>query len=231
MMTPNQKKTFYEIITSNDLNWNEFSEKVDVRSEVEYPRMVHTSTSLYFEFNFDANYQHLDVGGGWTATLAPGENNTPKEFRMRMNSWDQIKDLITIWVGRLKKEIESYNFLNELESFRERFGNLKTSNFLTEEKFSDSDKQFIKDQLSIFKKEVRLQNGTVQEEKINFIDAKINYLIDRLEKNYSKIDWVNIFIGTIFSLIVTEGIEILKEPSVLKHLKFLFQTLVGGIIK
>ncbi|QSE98702.1 hypothetical protein [Fulvivirga lutea] len=228
-ITPKQKKSFQENLTAKNIKWGEFgvvtiSENDDHQ---EYQRLVHNPTELFFGFYHNEIFQSLypDIGG-WYVEYSPGSNNTPIASHPTVKNWEAVMELFDTWSELLKLEIEAYDFLDKLKEFsrsQSEINNLPTD---AEQQFEPSEEIFIKEQLDHFSEKVSKLN--LLPEQLSEINLKLDYLNSRIDKKYPRVDWLNIFVGTIISTLSGVGMENLKDPSVIEHLKILFHTITAG---
>ncbi len=228
-ITPKQKKSFQENLTGKKIKWSEFGEITIPKNDVhqEYQRLVHKPTELFFGFYHNEIFQSLHPNiGGWHVQFTPGENNTPIASRPAIKNWEAVMELFNTWSELLKLEIEAYDFLDKLSEFSITQSEPTTFPVDIEQLFKPSEETFIKEQLQQFGEKISGLN--LLPEQLSELSIKLDYLNSRLDKKYPKVDWLNIFVGTVFSTLSSIGMENMKDPNVIEHLKLLFHTITGG---
>lgn len=218
-ITPNQNKSFRDILVSVDIDWGQFEERIMPRTDyhAEYPRLVHKTTELFFGF------RNNEVSGNWYVEFSPGDNNKTLSSYPITKDWAEVIKLFKAWSELMKREIEAHNFLNQLKKFSENQIGGQGLYDINENKFEKEEEDFIKNQLSEFGQKIEKIDSI--QNQLSEIQKHIEYLNSRLDKKYPKVDWLNIFVGTIVSIITAEGMENLKDPSVVENLKLLFHTI------
>ena len=229
-ITPIQKKTFHKILVANDIDWEQFDEIIIPKTDdhIEYSRLVHKPSELFFGFYhneiFDSLYPNI---GGWYVEFSPGERNVPLSSHPTVKGWEGVIELIKVWADLIKNEIAAFDFLNQLNKYHEaKIINQGVFEINKEDIFQKEEEVFIRNQLSEFNKKIE-KLDIVQTQLIE-IQKRIEYLNSRLDKQYPKVDWINIFVGTLVGSLTTEGIESIKDPNVIEHLKLLFHTVTSG---
>lgn len=220
-ITPIQKKSFHDILVSVGIDWKQFKENIIARTDfhTEYPRLVHKATELFFGF------RNNEISGNWYVEFSPGENNRTLSSYPITRDWDGVIQLFKVWAELMKREIDAYDFLNQLKKFNENQIRSQGLYDINEDKFAKEEEDFIRSQLSEFGQ--RIIKIDLVQNQLSEIQKRIEYLNSRLDKKYPKIDWLNIFVGTIMSTLTAEGMESLKDPSVMDNLKLLFHTVTS----
>lgn len=228
-ITPNQRKSFYKIITDNNILWEDFNE-VEISKkdhQPEYVKLVHLPTGLYFGFYHNALFERLQPHiGAWYVEFTPGEKNTPYFSKATNKDWKTVLNYFKKWVKLLNSELEAHSFLSQLEYFKKT---LNTSSYTLAEygtQFDNFEENYIRQELQELKDKIKELD--LLREDSQKIQLKIDYLTDRLEKKYPKIDWLNIFIGTVVSSLTDGSFELIKEHSFIEHLKLIFNTLTNN---
>ncbi len=227
-MTPSQAKSIYETITENELDWTLFIEDKTSSDENEsnVTRIIHSPTGLYFQFSYSDAYENLDIGP-WGVVHTPGKDFRPKDSHLAfIKSWNQVISFLKSWLKILKQEIIAQAFIDRMLTYKIDLKDFSKQTGVVDELFTEEEKKIIIGQLNTFKDETNKLSFPKHE--IEEINQKIDYLIDRLEKNYSKVDWTNIFVSIILSTMVTEGLEIVKSPLFVDKIKSLFHIITGG---
>ena len=225
-LNPKQKKLFYDIFTLNDISWNDFEE---IQVELEgLPHdginLIHKPTQLFFLFGYNS-LSPTYGSGRWMVSFAPGQNNIPQTTIPSIISWDEVLRNFHIWVKMLKEQIEAHIFMEAVQQYKDSV-NSYTLDFSMEEPFKPNEEAFIKEQLLLIQD--KLKDLDPLKEQVEIINSRITYLINRLDKKFPKVDWLNIFVGTIMSTMATEGIDLAKDPTIMDSIKLLFHTLSGG---
>lgn len=227
-ITPNQKKAFYDILTAKGLDWDEFIENLvpETEDHQEYPRLFHRHSDLFFGFYHNLIFESLHPEiGGWYVEHRPGQNNMPLASFPTVKGWEEVLKLFRQWADLMLVEISSYNFFKDIKEFQEDLKNINLYKTIKrEEPLTSKEEKFIRNQLKIF--EEKLEKTDLIEEHLISLKQKFDYLNQRLDKKYPKIDWLNIFIGTIVSIIAIESIEAYKETGIMENLKELFYTII-----
>lgn len=227
-MTPSQKKRLFEMISSQELDWRQFIEMpIDDNEGKIISKISHSPTGMYFQYTYSAIFENLEVGP-WGIIHTPGKNLKPIDSHLGfIRTWKQVEYIFKDWLSLLKHEIVSQSFITQilsasidLKDFSERNGSIN-------QPFSEAEKVLIKTELESFKLSVSHDLASFGSE-IDEINEKIDYLIDRLEKNFSKVDWTNIFISISLSTMLNEGLQIVKSPEFISLIKTLFHFLTRG---
>jgi hypothetical protein len=227
-MTGSQKKKLFEIISSHELDWTQFAvTSIDGAKDEHISKISHSVTEMYFQFSYNPDYEGK-IMGPWKITHTPGANFKPIESHLSfINSWKEVEKIFIDWLLLLKLELESQSFFNQIISSKLNFNGFFYANYLIDEEFSEPEKTVIKKELENFKLSIGRLHSV--ESDIYEINEKVNYLIDRLDKNFSKVDWTNIFISTIISTMFNEGLQIVKTPEFIYLTKSLFHFLTRGL--
>lgn len=226
-MIPSQKKRICEVISELEFDWLDFStEDIEDKADLIGSKLLHIPTDLYFEFYYNKNFEGLEVGP-WRVYHSPGENYKPRDSHPAFNhTWEHVIKLLKAWLKLLKNEIDSQSFIDKMFAYQISGKENLNNGGLFDQPFSEDDSQIIRMQLNAFKTEmVDIENYGAEIAQIN---QKIDYLIDRLDKKYPKIDWINIFVSTVFQLLVSEGLEIAKSSVFIERVKLLFHLITGG---
>ncbi len=225
-MTPAQKNNIFQVISEKELDWIDFSdENIERKGNSIGSKLIHLRTGFYFEFYFVETHEGMAFGE-WRITHTPGVNYKPKELHIFIISWEKLIEIFQAWLLILKNEIDSQSFLDKMFSYQILFKENMNREGFSDQPFSEEESDTIRLQLDAFKIEVN--NLHVLETEISQINQKIDYLIDRLNKKYPKIDMINIYVSTAFQLLVSEGLEIAKSPIFIERVKLLFHLITGG---
>lgn len=225
-MTPAQKNKIFKVISEKELDWIDFSdENIESKGNSIGSKLIHLRTGFFFEFYFVETHEGMAFGE-WRITHTPGRDYKPKELYLFVTSWEKLIEIFQVWLVLLKNEIDSQSFLDKLFSYQISFKENINRDIFSDQPFSDEESKTIRLQLEAFKIEVN--NLQALDTEISQINQKIDYLIDRLNKKYPKIDMINIYVSTAFQLLVSEGLEIAKSPIFIERVKLLFHLITGG---
>ena len=180
-----QKNQLYDIIGNQDLTQNIFSYLED-----EY--------SVKIKYNKDYEFKIVLNNPKYTYSLvySPGENKL-KEITTA-NYWVEVAASFQQWLEYLKKEIQLPDKWKLLGEYIKSTGIEIPSS--SNEFFSINEYEILKERIEI------LKNDLFQIAELKANHELINIKIDQLlinSKKLNKPDWINLFLGTIFNLIIT----------------------------
>lgn len=225
-MTPAQKNNIFQVISEKELDWIDFSdENIERNGNSIGSKIIHLRTSFYFEFYFVETYEGMAFGE-WRITHTPGVSYKPKELYIFITSWERLIEIFQGWLVILKNEIDSQSLLDKMFSYQVSFKENMDRDGFSDQPFSEEESETIRLQLDAFKIEVN--NLHAFDTEVSQINQKIDYLIDRLNKKYPRIDMINICVSTAFQLLVSEGLEITKSSIFIERVKLLFHMITGG---
>lgn len=226
-MTASQKKKIYEVLSQQELNLTDFSEKkVPIEDGLIASQLYHSPTGLYFQFSYNEMFEGLEAGP-WQVIHTPGGNYRPIASHLGfISTWQHVISLLKDWIYLLKQEIDSQSFIDKMLTHQINLKDFSYQSEAIEEPFTEQEKTVIRAHLNSFIDDIKKLDFSQSE--IKEINQKVDYLIDRLDKNYSKIDWINIFISIILATVTSEGLEIVKSPDFIENIKSLFHLITGG---
>ena len=166
--------------------------------------------------NFYFIFQEMDSGKHY-ATYSPGQE-TMKENHYP-GSWDGQLSYVRIWLGNIDRELKAPDRWGLLEEELKgiNFDDIKYNN----SKFTYQEYDVLKNKIEELKE--KISKLDLVEEQLKEINEKLDHLLN-LAKNMNKIDWKNLFVGTIFSLIMQLSIDKTTGQAIFAHVKNLFAT-------
>ncbi|MBM2817284.1 MAG: hypothetical protein HW421_4046 [Ignavibacteria bacterium] len=186
-----QKNAIFEIIENLGLSPAQFDIKFipSLRRIVPNATKIEYKNSPYF-FLFDTNIsitQHF-------AEFCPGnESFIQKEFP---GKWDYQIGFFNVWLKNLIREISQEDKWQRLQNEIIKIDfDFKADN----NKFSFNEYQVLCGKLDLFLDKMNLLE--IEESDLNLLMQNIEHLKD-IAKDISKIDWKNLFIGSIVSIII-----------------------------
>ena len=218
-LTKQQKNEIFKTIERKGLNPNLFSWEVHQSKFVRiFRRSAYEAASGYepdsavalvlrndeqfFSFTFE-----LDETGVYYSQTVPQISAGPG---IRTGNWAGLIDALEDWLGVIKYELEEPDLWKELP--RGQALTAIPSDYSQNDKFSAEERHLLAEQLSKIQKFIvesnRLEGPTRIQVQQTFI-----YLQQRTETT-SKLDWKNIFVGAIVSLMLEKTVS--NAPEIMK---------------
>ncbi|CAD5254342.1 MULTISPECIES: hypothetical protein [unclassified Imperialibacter] len=226
-LTPKQEKELAEIVLSNSIDWGNFEEVQVANAGKEYSRLIHKPTGLFFEIFHDVLFETVHQNmGGWHVYFTPGNDYSAYSSFELIKGWDNVKIIFKSWIALLQDEIQASEFLDDIQEFAstptEKF-DFSEDVLLNEDEVSQ-----LTTELLLLKQKIESLQGENQM-VVQSLEAKIDYLISRVDKKYPKIDWINLAMGTIVSMFSSEASDFIKShPELFDHIKFFFHLVSNG---
>ncbi|WP_339810615.1 hypothetical protein [uncultured Imperialibacter sp.] len=226
-LAPKQKKELAEIVLSNSIDWNHFDEVQVENAGKEYIRLIHKPTGLFFELFHDVLFERAHQNmGGWHVYFTPGSDYSAYSSIELIKGWDNVKTIFKSWIALLLDEIQANEFLNEIKELAAT--QTDKSDFSETKLLSENEVSRLTAELHSLKQNI----DSLQHENqrvVQSLEKKIDYLINRVDKKYPKIDWVNLAMGTIVSMLSSEAGDFIKShPEIFDQIKIFFHLVSNG---
>jgi hypothetical protein len=169
------------------------SEFVEASSTEPYTQVSFRGTPYYFRFEAPL--------GRPSVVFSPGEDTF--SANIECDTWNTQLTYFTIWLDLLRREISTPDKWADFLAASEKLSWEKTEEGNTQ--FSYDEVQTIERAASTAKQQLR-QLGLVPEQ-LRIIESKLDYISDRA-KSFGRIDWKNLFVGTLVSLVVQYSIPL-----------------------
>lgn len=205
-MTKIQKNAVLDAIQSAGLNpadfeWTKGSSEITAvgpgRAAFSIDVLVHGPTGYSFRFDVDDSRSSL-----W-AVFHPGRDGARR--REHAGTWSYVFNYVLEWVSRVKQEHDA----PDLWAVIQEQGELITGAAEVENTpFTPKEQEQIEARLNEAKAFVHT-TFELEPEQYETIDARLDYLVDAA-KRQGRVDWRNIFVGTLLSLVVQAVVPV--EP-------------------
>lgn len=139
-------------------------------------------------------------------------------------SWNDVVVGFHYWLNYLNREIEQPDLWGELERIKE-FGDIEYEVENTMQQFSYQETSQIEEGINNIR-DYLIKEVKGNAEEVMKINEKLDYLIDA-SKRMGRIDWRNVFIGTVVNIITSVGLN----PEQVQVVAQLFQSAVTGIMR
>jgi hypothetical protein len=188
-----QKNDIFDLVVQTGFSPLQFTieeikDAVTILSEIEKTRIAMVESGYYFELAI--------VKGKNIIRFSPGSDKLAEEWSIPP-SWSEKKKYISRWLQNLKQELDLPDkWADFLKSGQTIEWNLASSEG---ERFSYQEVEEIiaaKERAKIKISELRLLP-----EQFHLIEGKLDYIAEK-SKSLGKVDWKNIMIGTLVSLVV-----------------------------
>ncbi|WP_276378888.1 hypothetical protein [Flavobacterium sp. H4147] len=185
-----QKNSIFEIIQDFDFFSPDQFEVIENETITGYDTIVHFKADKdnYFSFDDCKYVNRLYV------RYSPGEQQI-RDFSSDI-IWDQALDYFFNWLIYLQREVLSPNLW---EQFKSRISEIKYDNDFKNEKFSFSEYAEISEKIEVLKSSLSAIPLLLDQQ--NTIIARLDHL-NETAKELGKFDWVNLFVGTIISVLI-----------------------------
>jgi hypothetical protein len=185
-----QKNSIFEIIQGFDFFSPDQFEIIENDTHLGYETLVYfkEDKSSYFSFK-DSKYV-----GRLYVKHSPGEQQI-----IDLSSdiiWDQALDYLFNWLIYLQREVLAPNLW---EQFKSKISEIKYENNFNNEKFSFSEYVEVSEKLEMLKRSISTIPLLLDQQ--NEIISRLDHL-NETAKELGKFDWVNLFIGTIISVLI-----------------------------
>jgi len=200
-----ESNSLFETIVETGLNPAEFS----LRPQAKWPGVVHETSGSYFFLKFDlwsrAKYQ---------ITTRVGEGRS--SFKAGL-SWDDVIKHAKAWC----EQVKAPDLWANLDQAAHIFAGANQSDRTDNSTFTQDEQKQITAQLQKTKNQLK--------EKFELTDEQMTHITERLDEvaeaseRIGRKDWLLLFGGTIFNLIVTDTVT----PGVAGHI---FTTVIHGLM-
>ena len=185
------------MISEDGLQPNDFSYSDELvgkkyRFLLKYCRLKNEEKEYYFELERRENGSQLDI------TFSPAEMKiVGYDFD---KSWSFVPSIFKNWLLWLKRELDAHRYLNDLSQWKETQWFLPRAfdsvDDVNNEPFDDPEADAIRSTIEEIKAKID-SNQEVLLERLDYIAHKVGTM--------GKIDWKNLAVGTLMSIVV-EGI-------------------------
>ena len=190
LILKSQKKQIHDLIILNELEPSIF-EWVGIRSNYDRDKVISQikckETRYYFTFDF-YDEKHY-------ASFSPGINQAVTN--VYTGDWKEQLENVIQWLGALKAEIETTDPWEEIGQYLPG-GKINLEDEKENSSFAYKEVEQITTSLQKLKEEIS-KNYELDANKDEFVQKKLDYLIDR-SKKLGRIDWKNIFIATLINI-------------------------------
>lgn len=207
-----QRNEIFDLITSTGLSPRDF-EIIKTDSLFEQTKINFKNSKYYFTLTHDG---HSDV-----IKQSPGDEKLIEEYTTRPD-WNHKKVKISDWLKRLKSELEQPDKWNNYYLISDEF-NWRFNDDKDNSKFSFAEIEEISNSINQVKNQVRELELT--DEKLNIINDKLDYLLEK-SKVLGKLDWKNLFVGTIITLIVQLSLPVDLSQQIWKIIGEAFKSFI-----
>jgi hypothetical protein len=154
------------------------------------PQLTHRPTDSIFVFDFDT------VRESHAVAFTPGKEK-PWD-KADLLDWSSVTLYVNVWLQNVERERSSPNFWAELDKQRELLGAAESTGD------SDNTPFTPEEQVEVAKQLIEVRNLLVHTHQADpaALESRIDYLIDASTR-MGRRDWLNIFIGGIFSWALT----------------------------
>ena len=218
-----QKNQIFDLLSEYGLNPNDFDfttiTKDTFLGETLRPGCKHKTEDFYISFshvreNNNGNYV-------WYCYFRP-DSDSPREVWIKCLTWEDLySKYITMWVKNLSKELHRPDSWEQLKNAKEKYI-FETPLFDSGEKISYDEFLVLEKKLNEIKSKIKTVG--IPDEDIKKINDKIDYLVNKA-KNSSKIDWTNIFVGTVIQTIISLTLDDSKRNLIFQ----LFKSVLNSI--
>lgn len=208
-----QKNQVYETIEETELTPNMFFfEDPSLDDGITYLRLK--KSDYFFAFATSRS------GGHW-ARFSPGFD-TPKEDH-HADIWSSELMYLRRWLSYLTRELNAPDKWKLLEE------ELRNYNFedikYNDTKFTHQEYKILQEKIDEFKK--KIEGLDLLKEQVERINQKLDHLL-KLAENMNKIDWKELFIGSMMSLFIQLSIPVSAGQTIFGYLKNLFVQFLPG---
>ena len=188
-----QKNELFERIEASGLSPSlfVFQDSNPILDNSTYVR--YKGTPYYFQI-FENDSRQYPIG----IRFSPGQNTFIED--RNSENWPWAADIFMYWLNNLLTKI---TLPDKWERFNDEIKNLKFSFSNENDKFSISEYEELKTQITLLKHNFRMIQ--LVPEQLAILENKIDHLTE-LAKDLGKFDWKSLFVGTIVSIIIQLGV-------------------------
>ncbi|MFA6355951.1 MAG: hypothetical protein WCY23_02450 [Candidatus Omnitrophota bacterium] len=209
-----QKEWVFNKIVELGLKPSEFEwgkTKSGYISDTEVLYLKYINTAYYYKFDFyDVEYYYCYYSPG-------AEKPLEKVFTKK---WIDIASSVIDWLISLEKEISIIDPWEEISSYKPG-DKVDLGDEITNSPFSSPQIERIIKAIEKLKSEIE-RNYNLDKEQKEIVNSKLDYLIDKA-KTIGRIDWRNIFAGTIVNLAVDLALDSQKYKLLWQLVKSCFE--------
>lgn len=176
--------------------------------------LEYKNTGYFFKFDFFDEIR-------FDCSYSPGEEKS--SVNTKPYRWEDVAVHVASWLNALLVEVTTADPWEEIKKYIPG-DNIDLEGEKANTSFTFKEVEHITKAINALKLEVKkAYNLTQDQEKI--VNAKLDYLIEK-SKSIGRVDWKNIFVGTIVSI----TFELMLEPGKVKTLWQLIKSCFGGIL-
>jgi hypothetical protein len=154
-------------------------------------------SKYFFRFVFEVSSNTLYIRA---VVFSPGEH-TPVENHAGYAQWGWVTESLLTWLNYLRREIE------EPDKWKQVFEAGKRISWESDE---EDNKQFTFEEVKDIERSIelakkQLEKLGLQNEQLKTLEKKLDYVADKA-KTLGKVDWKNLFVGTMIGFIVQAAI-------------------------
>jgi hypothetical protein len=188
-----QENEIFEAIRTRGMDPADFDWTIRRTSGDEYRRITYVPTQAHLEFS---SYQ----GGGfwlsWAPILPSGRRYGPAD------TWNNARYMMAAWLDVVKQDHEAPDLWGALKAQRAITG--ETAQAEASKPFSPTELKLLEAGLDDIERYV-ITTQPLDPDGREHVKGRFRYLADAARSGARKIDWLNIFVGQMVSL-VTEGV-------------------------
>lgn len=182
-----QKNVLFGEIVSKGLNPSQFT----IDSNALATTISFKNSTYLFQVSSDisGNIDRIDY--------SPAENNLVSSIRIKGNRWTAVLSNFRFWLDYLLREIEQPDKWNDLlESSKQVHWHIEE-----EQNTRFTSQEVLDIESSVKQIKSKMESLGLLPEQLQLIEARLDYLCDKA-KSFNRIDWKNILVGTLISLVV-----------------------------
>jgi hypothetical protein len=180
-----KRNAVYEAIQAAELDPRDFEWEGDVG----HITLTYVPTRAFFIFDGDPGHYF----GRYEAGEGP-------PWPYEVYSWQSLIPRVERWLGEVKRDLETPDLWAELQQERELLGG-RLDDAVQNTPFTPEEQAQIAKQLRELKEHVKT-TYSLSENELAALDSRLNYLEDAAGR-LPRIDWRNLLVGTMLTLIVT----------------------------
>lgn len=227
LVTKSDKNNYFNILKRIGLNPADFNWEEQLSGGINgltVSAIVHDSREHYFVFDYCNNMRTPCF-----VRMSPGRDHSPQNLYLRDNHSYQV--LFDEWIRLVKYELTTPDLWEELFKHKKLGRNSDIKNI----PFTSEEQNHLTTKLDEMKLKITQSVNTQQlsakqvQEQIQVIENQFEYIKTALSR-FGRIDWKNLALGGVISLLT--GIVILPEcrPAIIKALEYIIQYSLTGHI-
>lgn len=193
-----QKNEIFDLLVGYGFNPSEFT----INDEREAASVFYKNKDYYCLIYFSPKYFKGKL------IVCPGTERKTDTYLPENPKWEDYKKFVVTWINDLKKELNTESKWKKLEKEKVFLSNTINA---TGDRFTESEILLIKEKINQVK--LGLKSIGLEENQISKLNEKLDNLTE-LTKTLTKINWVEILIGTLISQILSLQIPLDKAEQV-----------------